>query len=262
MVKPWEPSKMIDRQKFAAGLFALISAFISATAFGQAGPPMIGDDPGTPGNGKWEINIAYTGVQTEHVTAMDLGYLDINYGLGDNIQVNYQGGVLAGKQNGQGYQYGWDDSLVGFKWRFLDQEKNGIDMSVFPQVGFNTTSSFAHNGIVESGASCFLPFEIAATFGKWELDGELGYQYYEHDRNQWAGGPVIGYLLNDRVELIGEARMICDKDFRSNNLILDAGTRISLIEDHLQLLLDAGRGLRNGDDSPHLYFYAGFGIRF
>jgi hypothetical protein len=27
-------------------------------SFAQGGPPMITDDPGTPGNGKWENNFA------------------------------------------------------------------------------------------------------------------------------------------------------------------------------------------------------------
>lgn len=30
------------------------------TVFAQGGPPLITDDPGTPGNGKWEINVAFT----------------------------------------------------------------------------------------------------------------------------------------------------------------------------------------------------------
>ena len=29
-------------------------------AYAQGGPPLITDDPGTPGNGKWEINIPFT----------------------------------------------------------------------------------------------------------------------------------------------------------------------------------------------------------
>jgi hypothetical protein len=28
------------------------------TVHAQGGPPMITDDPGTPGNGQWEINVA------------------------------------------------------------------------------------------------------------------------------------------------------------------------------------------------------------
>jgi hypothetical protein len=238
-----------------------VAVVFSSNTFGQGGPPLIGDDPGTPGNGKWEINVAYPLIRTEDATTMDLGYLDINYGLGDHVQINYQGGVLLGRTNGQGWHGGYDNSLVGFKWRFLDQENNGVDMSFYPQLGFNTTSSLGRLGFANSGLGAFIPFEIAWTKDKWELDGEIGYQYQQHDRDQWAGGLILGYLLNDKVELLAEARMVCDPDFRSNNLILDGGARVNLVE-HVQLLFAVGKGLRNDGDSPHFYLYAGLGFKF
>ena len=36
----------------------MLVASVARIAFGQGGPPMITDDPGTPGNGKWENNFA------------------------------------------------------------------------------------------------------------------------------------------------------------------------------------------------------------
>jgi hypothetical protein len=37
------------------GLLLLLTPL---SAFAQGGPPMVTDDPGTPGDGHWEINIA------------------------------------------------------------------------------------------------------------------------------------------------------------------------------------------------------------
>jgi hypothetical protein len=232
-----------------------------AKSFGQGGPPLIGDDPGTPGNRHWEINVAYPYQQTAETTTMDLPYIDANYGLGDHIELSYEGGLLLGKNDGQNWQTGYDNSLFGVKWRFLDQETSGVDMSVYPQFGYDTTASLGRTGLVESGASFFLPVEIAKTFGKLELDAEAGYQYWQHDRDQWDGGPIVGYILTERIELLGEARFVFDQSFRSNDLILDAGARVGLVN-HVQLLFAAGRGVRNGDDSPHLYLYAGLGFTF
>jgi hypothetical protein len=239
----------------------MLTLGICFRAYGEGGPPLIGDDPGTPGNGKYEINIACPITQTDRTMNIDFPYVDANYGLGDHIELSYQGGLLIGKKRGEDWVAGYDASLFGLKWRFLDEAKSGADMSVYPQLGYNTTSSFARSGLAESGTSFFLPLEIAKTYGKLELDGEAGYQFYEHDRGQWAGGPIVGYLLTDKIELLSEARFVGDQTFRSSNLILDAGTRITLT-DHLQLLFAAGRGLRNGDDSPHLYLYSGLGITF
>jgi hypothetical protein len=250
----------MNPSKISVILCMMIFAFCP-DCFGQGGPPLIGDDPGTPGNGRWEINVACPYLQTAKTTSLDIPYIDANYGLGDHIELTYEGGLLIAKNQDQHWQSGYDDSLVGVKWRFFDQEARGADMSIYPQLGFNTTSSFARAGLTQRGLSFFFPVEIARTFGKFEFNAEAGYQYYEHDRGQWAGGPIIGYVLNERVELLAEARIVCDQSFRSNDLILDAGARVGLIE-HVQLLIAAGRGMRNGDDSPHLYAYVGLGFTF
>jgi hypothetical protein len=246
--------------KRSATLCFVVLAFCSKS-FAQGGPPLIGDDPGTPGNGHWEINVSYPYLQTARTTTMDIPFLDANYGLGDHIELSYEGGLLLGKNDGQSWQSGYDDSLIGVKWRFLDQETHGVDMSIYPQFGFNTTTSLSRAGLVESGSSLYLPVEVARTFGKFELDAEAGFQYFQHDRDQWAGGPIFGYILTDRIELLAESRFVCDESFRRNNLILDAGARIGLVN-HVQLLFAAGRGVQNGDDSPHLYLYAGLGFTF
>ena len=183
-----------------------ITLAFCARAFAQAGPPLIGDDPGTPGNGQWEINVAYPYLRTAQQTTMDAPLMDINYGLGDHIELSYEGGFLFGKSDGQSWQNGYDNTQLGTKWRFLDQDKSGVDMSVYPQFTFNTSRSLTRTGLVESGLGVYLPMEIAKTIGKFELDAEGGFQYLQHDRNQWAGGPVIGYLLTDRIELLAEWR--------------------------------------------------------
>jgi len=38
-----------------------LSAAVSGVSHAEGGPPMITDDPGTPGDGNWEINIAGAG---------------------------------------------------------------------------------------------------------------------------------------------------------------------------------------------------------
>lgn len=248
--------------KFVLISYVAVVGIFSARVWGQAGPPVIGDDPGTPGNGHWEINIAYDYLRTRSQTTMDTPQLDLNYGLGDHIELSYLGGWLLGDEQGQHWQDGIDNSQLGLKWRFLDQETSGVDMSIYPQLTFNTSRALTRTGLVDSGVGFFLPFEIAKTIGKWELDFEGGYQYLQHGRDQWAGGPVIGYLLNDRVELLFEGRGVFDKSFVSNDLILDAGMRVTIVPDHVQFLFAAGRGLRDNDDSPHLYLYTGMGFTF
>jgi hypothetical protein len=239
---------------------AIVVLTLRVKSFGQGGPPLIGDDPGTPGNKHWEINVSYQYFQSPGISSMDVPLLDLNYGLGDHIELSYEGGWLFGQNNGT-WQNGYDDSQLGVKWRFLDQDKNGVDMSVYPQWNFNTTKSLTTAGFVESGNGLYVPFEIAKTIGKLELDGEAGFQWWEYDRDQWAGGPIIGYLLNERIELLGEARFTFDQNFRTYDLILDGGGRFT-INDHMQILFAAGRSVRSGDSSVRLYLFSGLGFTF
>jgi hypothetical protein len=53
----------------------------SFVVFAQGGPPLLTDDPGTPGNRKWEINIANTQFFSPGENEIETPLLDINYGL-------------------------------------------------------------------------------------------------------------------------------------------------------------------------------------
>ena len=55
----------------------------------QGGPPFITDDPGTPGNRQWEINVGWIGNHNPGLAYYQLPNIDINYGWGDRIQLMY-----------------------------------------------------------------------------------------------------------------------------------------------------------------------------
>ena len=138
---------------------------------------MLTDDPFTPGNKVWEINAAYTEQLTSDEHLRSFPHVDFNYGLGERIQLKYETGwVFVGPSNGESVKSGLDDSLFGVKWRFLDQDKVGIDMSVYPQLQLENPTGSVERGIAQPGPNLFLPFEMASDFGKFKLIGEVGYQ--------------------------------------------------------------------------------------
>src|ERR1700751_2926509 len=53
-------------------------------------PPLDVDDPGTPGCNRWEINILTDGDFTRADRHLETPLLDLNYGVGDNIQLKYE----------------------------------------------------------------------------------------------------------------------------------------------------------------------------
>ena len=74
---------------------ALVCA-LAICALGAAkcadGPPMITDDPGTPGDRKWEINLAIAFEHRPGETSFDVPGIDLNYGVGEHIQLTLQTG--------------------------------------------------------------------------------------------------------------------------------------------------------------------------
>src|SRR5580692_4506949 len=70
--------------------FALACCFARIlVAHAQGGPPMITDDSGTPGDGQWEINVAYQDDRTALARERSFPHVDLNYGWGDHIQLKY-----------------------------------------------------------------------------------------------------------------------------------------------------------------------------
>jgi hypothetical protein len=243
----------------AFSVIAILS--LCTRAMAEGGPPLIGDDPGTPGNGHWEINIAYIGLRTPRQSTVETPHVDLNYGLGDHLQLKYEVGYLTGKQFDQQVMSGVNNSLFGVKWRFFDEETNGLDMSTYPQVGINTSHSLGRAGVIDSGTNVYLPLEAAKTFGKWELDAEAGYQFSDVEHNQFIGGFILGYKLTEKLELLGEVRATVDDNYRRTDIVLDGGARFA-INDNIAIIAAAGRSIRTDAQSTTLYAYAGVRVTF
>jgi hypothetical protein len=47
-------------------------------------------DPGTPGNGRWKNNFAFAFEHRPNETSIDVPAIDLNYGVGDHIQLRLQ----------------------------------------------------------------------------------------------------------------------------------------------------------------------------
>src|SRR5205085_10105350 len=54
---------------------------------GQAGPPLLTDDPDTPGNGPWEINLAVTVLQKRDTRSLGPPWVDVNDGIDERVQL-------------------------------------------------------------------------------------------------------------------------------------------------------------------------------
>src|ERR1043166_3579915 len=135
---------------------------------------MITDDPGTPGNGKWEINLAIVFEHRSDETSLDLPAIDLNYGVGEQIQLTLQTAPVLLKREDHGPIGGLGGTEAAVKWRFLDEKSTGFDMSMFPRIIFNVQRSSPRRGLSEDGTRFQIPFQIAKTFGRFHADAEFG----------------------------------------------------------------------------------------
>jgi hypothetical protein len=65
-------------------------AFLLAPAFAQGGPPLITDDPDTPGPGHWEINIAVLMEKIHSERRVEVPRVNLNYGVGRRIPLKFE----------------------------------------------------------------------------------------------------------------------------------------------------------------------------
>ena len=248
--------RTIDHRYCVMALAGAWLALGSAFAHAEGGPPMLTDDPGTPDDGHWEINIA---MQTEHggdTTTWKLPLADINYGLGERVQLKFEMPWEIEHVNGMGNQSGAGNSIAGVKWRFFDAGDDGWKMSVYPQV----QSRFPVSGspLADSGVGYLLPFEFEHKFGDWGVNFDFGRWFLPTDQTDtWIGGIAIGRDVVEGLEIMGELHGERDAHSSRNELTLNFGTRWELSK-RFTLLVSAGTDLHNDlDQKATLISYVG-----
>lgn len=257
------PPPLINFVRFAtwysrtfSGYLSLV-VFIGSIALGR--PPIETEDTGTPGDGKWEINTAWTYTRSSSSKDSTLPTLDFNYGIGSNVQIKYEIAGLERRALGGDVQRAISDSLAGIKWRVRDQED--LPISVFPQVQFQTPGSKAREkALAEDGVTTSIPWETSSAFGKTAIDLEMGPVFRTHHNPRWIYGLALTRPLGRKLELSIEFRGEANTDFDRSILAVNAGAHIKLMSD-AGLLVSIGRELHNHDsDCATLTAYVGWQI--
>jgi hypothetical protein len=222
----------------------------------QGGPPMLTDDPDTPGNRRWEINVAVTGEDASSQRSISLPHVDVNYGLGGRLQLKYETGWASVRPSDQDWTGGLDNSLIGVKWRFVGDEDSPLKASVYPQYEFENGTDSVERGVAEPGPNFLLPIEISQSFGKVTLVGEAGYQFLHDEQDEWIYGVLAAYEASANLELLAEVHGTTTTHFSNWDPVLNLGLRRKL-SDRFKLLASVGTGLSNDPERTRLVAYAG-----
>ncbi len=250
---------MLHRNKL---LLLAVPLLWSVLAFAQGGPPMRTDDPGTPGNGNFEINVALGSERAASERFFEAPVLDINYGVGDRIQLNYQVSYELRGNDEQATQSGLGNSSIAVKWRFYENKKLDLQVSTYPRLDFNNPTSSVDRGLADHGLRFLLPVEVTKRVGPIDLNAEGGYAWKQYGPDEYITGVAIGREVNKKFEVMAEWYSTGTVDGVERDMSVGAGTRYRLGE-HAMLILMAARGVgRSGIDQPHFIGYGGIQFSF
>ena len=177
-----------------------------AIALAQGGPPFRSDDPDTPGNHHWEINLGFIGDRSPFGGSYSTPDIDINYGVGKRIQLSYEVPLSVQEIGGDSSHFaaGLGNSLLGVKYRFYQRHsktrvRDGerevkFSLSTYPQLLLNNPTRAVARDIAEPAPQLLLPLEANANYGWIRISGEVGYWLTGKDvSNSWIQGIVVGH---------------------------------------------------------------------
>ena len=227
-------------------------------------PPMVSDDTETPGPANWEFNLVFEEDRSNSSRSYAVPLLDINYGIGDRLQLKYEvpylvlrhsladamGNRVAENTRGVG------DSVFGMKYRFYDSDISGLSLAAYPQIAFRTPgASLQKDGAAaETGTSLVLPLLVTKEFERTSITANLGIVGVPHHHHGSLFASFgVGTRLSNRValmgELAGEGLNLAD----DRHLRLDAGMRVKL-DNRQSISAAVGQDIRrSGDGEKHYY---------
>ncbi len=119
---------------------------------------------------------------------------------------------------------------AALKWRFLDEEKSGADVSMFPRILFNVVHSSVRRGLAEDGTRFQIPFQLEKKFGRLDLDFEFGPLVSSVGRSAFIYGIIAGTEVSKKTSLMAEVHAMSRVNFTRDLVTLNFGWRHKLNE--------------------------------
>ncbi|MDD5171144.1 MAG: transporter [Syntrophales bacterium] len=159
--------------------------FIAISGVATAGPPFKTDDPEPVEYKHYEIYLASQYSNDRDQRSATLPHVEVNYGLAPNLQFHVIAPFLYVKQEGQSSQYGYGDTELGFKYRFIEETSTRPQVGTFPFI--EIPSGDSDKGLGNGKAQYFLPLWLQKSWGPWTTYGGGGYWINPGEGNKnWA----------------------------------------------------------------------------
>jgi len=193
--------RTIPRFPIAARL-AVVSLALASAA--NAGPPFVTDDPEPVDYQHWEIYLATQQYHNADGWSGTAPHLEINYGVVPDVQLHVIAPFSYDKPTGGRTTYGYGDTELGVKYRFVHETDTRPMIGIFPLVELPTGNSA--QGLGNGKAQFFLPIWLQKKFGDWSSYGGGGYWFNPGtgNRNYWYAGWQVQRKITEPLALGAE----------------------------------------------------------
>lgn len=246
----------------AAALWATVLIPMSALA----GPPFRTDDPEPVDYKHWEFYTFTTGTHVNGDTAGAGPAIEFNYGLMPDAMLHLVVPTAFDSPTGGPTLFGLGDIELGFKYRLIDQDKNGSrpSIGIFPLVELPTGDQ--NRGLGGGHVRAFLPVWVQKDFGEWTTYGGGGYWFNKDDnygdKDYWFAGWLLQRKITEKLTLGGELfYQTADTVDGVNSAGFNLGGMYDF-DEHNHLLFSAGRGFQNASTTNLYSWYLGWQITY
>ncbi|MBC7538146.1 MAG: hypothetical protein H7281_04955 [Bacteriovorax sp.] len=238
-------------------------------------PPLNIDDPETPGCHTWEVNILVDGDLTKDSKRYEFPLIDLNYGIGNNIEVSFATPHVTNISNGETMS-SIGKSEAGLKWMFYNGDKSKTNMAINPRIEFNADGSNSKGvklGILDRGTTISLPFLISQKMGETKngdimVSASASYNKVIGTSNSdsIAAGAAIGFPLSSNTSLMAEIndeRQTSVNEFGDRDQIVKVNVGfLHSINKQVSLFGSLGQSINSSDGQTHKYFLIGIKTTF
>lgn len=258
----------IQGLRFKVVLFvSLFNIYFSLLTVSYAAHPLITDDTGTQGKGKFQLDLnsefAHEDEDGAAEDAFEFASI-LSYGLTDSVDVvlgiPYQ--LIRVKEDGQkDSENGLSDISLELKWRFY--EKDGLSLALKP--GMTLPTSDDEKGLGSGKVTYSAFFITTKEIESWTFHLNLGYMRNENKaderKNLWHASVAAGYGITKKLTLvvnIGLERNV-DRNVNTNPAFILGGLIYSISDN---LAIDCG--VKGGLNKPEADYsvLAGLAWRF
>ena len=233
---------MHSQRSFWLGTSLLLTtALLTLKTYG--GPPFLTDDPEPVDYQHWEFYVASIDSKTADGWSGTAPHVELNYGVVPNVQLHLITPLAYDAPAGDRSHYGYGDTELGVKLRFLQESDKLPQAGIFPLV--ELPSGRAADGLGNGRAQLFLPLWLQKSWGAWTAYGGGGYGFNAGAGNQnWN---FAGAVLQKQVftnTLIGAEiyHQTAQQIGGRGNTAFNIGTVIDFTEQH-HLLFSVGRSI-------------------